>query len=286
MAKGGSTQQRGRKAAQSPAEARQNGNGSDLLAEAIAHEQQVARDADKAWEGWERRMAGENIQARSALASFPNAEFASFFYSELRPLLRRAIPPGFITSTGVVKGKPYASTGVKSVQVQIDRLDNVLRFCWGYEREFFDGGKRCEVHAWVGMSKAHPLVLRDGVGGVQQASTMGNLYKGSFTNAAKPCFARLGPGWEVYVGAADFDPDTDESAAEQQAKTEAAQEKDPNRPLSAPAVEKLRAAIEKAGLSEHLDVKLRGFGVATLEDLTAEQGVAMYEWADGAKGGE
>jgi hypothetical protein len=270
MAKGGATQQRGRKVAQSPAEPRQNGNGQpdhDALQQAIEYEQQIAYEARLIW-------ADED------------AEFATIF-PRLRALLRKPIPPAYVQHVGSVTGKPYESTGVKSVQVQMDRLDNVLGpENWGYERTFHDDGKLCEVVAWVGESREFALFVRDSFGGVDRASTRGNLFKGSFTNAAKPAFARLGPGWEVYVGAADFDPDTDESAAEQQAKTEQAQEKDPNRPLSAPAVEKLRAAIEKAGLSEHLDVKLRGFGVATLEDLTAEQGVAMYEWADGAKGGE
>jgi hypothetical protein len=272
MAKGGSTQQRGRKVAQSPAEGRQNGNGQpdhDALQQAIEYEQDIANKAREIW-----------LSAREQEAS---AEIGHVF-PLLRLLLRKPIPPAYVQHVDAVTGKPYESTGVKSVQVQMDRLDNVLGpENWGYERAFHDDGKLCEVVAWVGESRELALFVRDSFGGVDRASTRGNLFKGSFTNAAKPAFARLGPGWEVYVGAADFDPDTDESAAEQQAKTDAPLHKDPNRPLSEAAVDKLRKAVaEKALTDEDVQMKLRSFGVSAIEGLTAEQGVGFWEWVNGA----
>jgi hypothetical protein len=172
---------------------------TDMLAAAITHEEAIRAEAEA--------IRGDASELTPALLR------------KLRPLLRKPIPSAFIQSVGVVKGKPYESTGIKSVQVQMDRLDNVLGSdWWGYTRTFHDDGRLCEVVAWVGSDPERPLVRRDSFGGVNQASTTGNLYKGSFTNAAKPCFARLGPGWEVYVGATDFDPDTDAEAAQAQAE--------------------------------------------------------------------
>lgn len=182
---------------------RQNGTDEKAQAEAqalvaaIEHEEAIRVEAEE--------IRGEAQTLTPAL------------FLKLRPLLRRPIPRAFIQRVGPVSGKMYDSTGIKSVQVQMDRLDNVLSTqWWGYTREFSDNGKLCEVHAWIGSDPATPLVKRDSFGGVQNGQP-GNLYKGSFTNAAKPAFARLGPGWEVYVGAADYDPDTNEEAAAAQA---------------------------------------------------------------------
>jgi hypothetical protein len=255
--------------AQRAAKGRQNGSGSEgpnPLSEAIFHEQRVADEAAAIW----------------AEGNDPTLSITPRLYLRLRPLLRRAIPPGYIEHVGEVKGKPYKSTGVRSVQVQMDRLDNVLLpHNWGYSRVFSEGGKVCEVVAWIGQSRDEALVVRDSFGGVGQASTMGNLLKGAFTNAAKPAFARLGPAWEVYVGAADFDPDTDQSAAGAQAATEPQEDKDPNRPLSPAAVEKLQTAIEAKGIpATDVQMKLRGFGVESADKLTAEQGMGFWSWVN------
>jgi hypothetical protein len=120
------------------------------------------------------------------------------------------IPAGFIVTTGVVTGKPYESTGIKSLQVQIDRLDNVLTPArWGWTVEYEQDGQLAHARAWIGADPDEPFVVREARGGVNRGSTIGNLYKGSETNAAKLALARLGPGHEVYLGAADFDPDVD-----------------------------------------------------------------------------
>ncbi len=202
---------------------------------------------------------------------------------KLWPLLKRPIPPGFIQSVGAVTGKPYESTGVKSVQVLIDRMDAVLTpLGWWEQKTFEDGGKLAHVTVFVGSDRENPLFSRDSHGGVDRGSTVGNVYKGSYTNAAKLAFARVGPGHEIYLGAADLDPDTNETVAK-------AQEGDvQTRPemLSADRAENLAAIIEAAGLTDHLPNKLRSFGKKALTDLSLEQGMALYEWSrKGEQGG-
>lgn len=237
-----------------------NGGTPSPLAAAIAYEEAIREEAEAIW------TADEN-------AGDPSVE--AFIFRQLRPLLRRPIPTGFIEHVGEVTGKPYASDGVRSVQVQIDRLDNVLGpHNWGYEANHHSDGKRCYVKAWVGQA-SDPLFVRDSWGGMNRGSTEGNLFKGSFTNAAKLAFARLGPGWEVYVGAADFDPDTDEAAAKAQ---EGADDQPTEQKLTPEQAEKLQAIVEAAGLKDHLEMKLRQFGASKLTDLTVEQGMALWEW--------
>lgn len=165
--------------------------------QALAYEHQLADEAEKIRDG----------------ATVLTADL----FMQLVPLLKRPIPTGFISHTGVVKGKPYESTGVKSVQVLIDRMDNVLGPTnWRDRADFNDDGTLCEVTVEVLGPDREILLSRSSFGGVNQASTTGNRYKGSYTNAAKLAFARVGPGHEVYLGAVDFDPDVNEVMAEQQ----------------------------------------------------------------------
>ena len=181
----------------------QNGAAEKLdpLTEAILFEQEITQIAEG--------IRGEETVLTPALLS------------KLLPLLRKPIPQGFIVTTEATKGKPYKSTGIKSLQVQVNRLDNVLGpMNWSWLTTWEQEGRLAEVvaHIWQGHDEDRiALVTRRARGGVNQASTTGNLYKGSETNAAKLCLARLGVGWEVYVGATDFDPDVDPDAAEQQA---------------------------------------------------------------------
>lgn len=169
----------------------------DPLAEAIVHEEAIAAEAAE--------IRGEATDLDPAL------------FLKLWPLLRRPIPAGFIVSTPAVKGKPYESTGIKSLQVQIDRMNNVLTpLGWSHEVRYMDEGSLAEVIVTVG----DRLLSRSSYGGVNQASTTGNRYKGSETNAAKRAFAAVGPGHEVYLGAVDLDPDVSEDAAKAQEQTE------------------------------------------------------------------
>lgn len=188
----------------SPKAAGSNGNGpQDALAAAIAFEAEIADTA--------KGIRGDATELTPAL------------FMELLPLLRKPIPQGFIVTTGVVTGKPYASTGIKSLQVQINRLDNVLGpLNWSWHTVWSEDGKLATVTVNVFGEGETTLVQRQARGGVDRGSTIGNVHKGSETNAAKLAFARLGVGWEVYVGATDFDPDTDEDAAKEQAKPDPA----------------------------------------------------------------
>lgn len=175
---------------------------SDIaLADAIASEQQIAQEAAA-------------IREKSDDQALTPALFL-----ELYPLLCKPIPAGFIQKIGATKGKPYISTGIRSVQVQIDRMNNVLTPLWWRDMvEYEDGGKLATVTVIVGdyqRPDLEPLVIRSSRGGVGQGSGIGNIYKGSYTNAAKLAFARLGPGHEVYLGAADLDPDVNQEVADQ-----------------------------------------------------------------------
>jgi len=173
------------------------------MAEAVRYEQTIAEEA--------AQIRGESTVLTPDL------------FLRLYPLLCRPIPQGFIQRVPPTKGKPYPSTGIRSVQVQIDRMNNVLTPLWWWDSaEHEDAGKLCTVTVSVGLRADTPLVLAStsSKGGVGQASNAGNLYKGSYTNAAKLAFARLGVGHEVYVGATDFDPDVDRDLAEAQGAAE------------------------------------------------------------------
>lgn len=137
-------------------------------------------------------------------------------FQKLWPLLCRPIQPAFIQSVAATKGKPYPSTGIRSVQVQVDRMNNVLTpLWWWYEDEYSLEGKLCAVTVFVGDGSHREdfLLARSSRGGVQQGSSVGNIHKGSFTNACKLAFARLGVGHEVYIGATDLDPDVSDEVA-------------------------------------------------------------------------
>jgi hypothetical protein len=241
-----------------------NGNGKpagDPLAEAIAYEAALAEEA-------------------AAIRGDAN-DLTFELFTRLQPLLRRPIPPGFIVTTPKTDGKPYPSTGIKSVQVQIDRMDNVLSpLWWGFTDTYEDEGKLCRVEVVVNVEDRE--IRRASWGGVNRGSTFGNLRKGSFTNAAKRALAMLGPGHEVYLGAADFDPDVDPDAAKEQAK--APGEVEP-RTLPAEKVETLKATITEAGLDPFLEMKLRSFGVAAIEDLSVEQGIELWQWVQSERAG-
>lgn len=211
---------------QAPASA----NGADPidpLAEAIIYEQAIADEAAE--------IRGESAGLTAEL------------FMRLWPLLKRPIPAGFIETLPSGPGKPYESTGVRSVQVQIDRMNNVLGpLDWNYSDEYEQEGKLAKVTVRVFFGAEE--ITRTARGGVNQGSTLGNIYKGSFTNAAKLAFARLGPGHEVYLGAADLDPDTDAAAASRQDEVPA--------PEVSPAGQKLaKEVVDRAwdlGVKQHL----------------------------------
>jgi hypothetical protein len=186
-------------------------------------------------------------------------------FMELWPLLCEPIPSGFIKSIGVVSGKPYESTGISSVQVQVDRMNNVLSPLWWHDHvEYHDGGTiaHVEVHVRDGAGDAEPLIVREAWGGVDRGSTKGNVYKGSQTNAAKLAFARLGPGHEVYLGATDLDPDVNAQVGGSTSRRPTGDA----RPLPKASRDKMIAEVTSAG--KNLDVVLGAVGLERVEDAT------------------
>jgi hypothetical protein len=184
------------------------GSSNDVVASALwgnindakAYEQQIADDAAV--------IRGEGFEG-----------LTRELYLKLWPLLRKPIHAGHVIHSTRGKGKPYASDGVKSVQVLIDRMDAVLTpMCWAYRETYHNDGKVCQVEVVVWLKDGESIVTRSSWGGVNQGSTQGNVYKGSFTNAAKPAFARIGPGHEIYAGEIDFDPDVNPDIAAQQGR--------------------------------------------------------------------
>lgn len=232
---------------------------STNLDEALNDEQAIAEEAAKLREG----TAGLDRE----------------LFQRLWPLLRKPIPGGFIKTIGVVKGKPYDSTGVSSVQVQIERMDNVLGpLAWRDRVEYSEGGKLAHVTVDVIDKDGDVLVSRESWGGVNQASTIGNLHKGSYTNAAKLAFARVGPGHEVYLGATDLDPDVHEKAAAEQAR--------PQRGSDAPVGprllrdderERVAKAIEELNLGEKsVALLLASVGVEDIASMTTADAFELH----------
>lgn len=252
-----------------PADTEATERPTNPLADAITSEAAIGAEAQK--------IRGDATEITPAL------------FLELWPLLRRPIPPALIVTTGIVKGKPYPSTGVKSLQVLTDRMGLVLTpLWWWHEVEYLDAnpaGSLAAVTVFVGMRYTEPRVVlcqASSRGGVDRASTVGNLYKGSLTNAAKRAFAEIGPGHEVYLGATDLDPDVSEDAARAQERPEKQPEK--QAPIGAERAAKLSDIVARSPLTA-MDVanKLRAFGIKSLAEATEAQGLAVVEWVEAAK---
>lgn len=233
------------------------------LAKAIAHEAEIATEA-----------TGIRGEAR---------ELTLDLWNRLRPLLLKPIPGAFIVSTTSGKGKPYASTGVKSVHVLTGRMDAVLTPFWWHERVEYlgdgaDRGKLCRVEVLVGGDPERPVFRRESYGGVNQASTIGNLYKGSYTNAAKRAYASVGPGHHVYMGAADLDPDTDADAAKQQAASGGS---GGDTDLSEDQRQRVLAAFADAGVTDdEIQLFLRAVGLDSPEDMRLSHAVKLRDLLD------
>lgn len=249
----------------------------DPLQEAIAYEERIAAEAAE--------IRGDATELTPTLLT------------QLLPLLKRPIPQGFIKSVGKVTGKPYESTGVASVQVQIERMDNVLTpVWWRDDHEYSEQGKLCFVTVFVGNLGEPPMVSRSSMGGVDRASTIGNLYKGSYTNAAKLALARVGPGHEVYLGATDLDPDVHQQTAEQQGQAPPPQQSgqvNPDTPITRALAneivdaawvwelqDKLPLAIAHVTDGDPGDMSERKQAVAVVAKLNIAQATKVKTWID------
>ncbi len=155
------------------------------------------------------------LRYRAAEIRGEATELTPDLFLALWPLLLEPIPEAYIQRIPPVKGKPYESTGIRSVQVQVNRMNNVLTpLGWHDHVDYEMDGKLAKVTIVVVGVKSEPMFSRSSYGGVNQGSTTGNIYKGSYTNAAKRAFAMVGPGHEVYLGAADLDPDVNAEVAD------------------------------------------------------------------------
>lgn len=183
-----------------------------------------ARDADR---------------ADRAAAIFTDARYSGTLTAgmlrKLTPLLREPISPRDIVTTGPAeKGKPIVTTGIRSVQVQVDRLTEVLGGAhFRLIPHHTADGTRCRMHVVIGndlqwcrldrsdangslvpytvlegttvVRESDILVHADGWGGHNRGTAPGDVWKGSETNAGKRVIARVGPGAHVY--ALDFEDD-------------------------------------------------------------------------------
>jgi hypothetical protein len=240
----------------------------DPLAHAIASEQMIRERAET--------IRGNKPLDRAMLR-------------QLMPLLMEPIPAPFIQKVGKVKGKPYESTGIKSVQVQMDRLSNVLGPSnWGYLDEYEESGRLCKVAVQIIDDEGNPLVTRTSFGGVDHASNLGNLYKGSFTNAAKLAIARLGPGHEVYIGFTDLDPDVSEEAAaaaasvaDRQQEAQARASKPKGETLTDEQLDEVRTIFKARQVTaEEWRMFLLSHGVERTADLPTGAFEAAKEWLE------
>lgn len=141
-------------------------------------------------------------------------------HAALLDLLYVPIPDGYIKFTPPVTGKPYASTGLGSVQPQIDQMNAVLGCHWRALTHFEDAGQTCKAVVVLGNNlaavslapdgglvigdTAEVLVIQDGWGSHERGSR-GNIMKGATTNALKRVLAACGPGANVYR--LDIDPE-------------------------------------------------------------------------------
>lgn len=221
----------------------------------------------------EESIAGEASEIRGDAT-----ELTPTLFFRLWPLLRRPIPRGFIRSVGVVAGKPYDSTGVRSEQVLINRMNNVLTPLWWWDEvEWFEDGKVAEVTICVGEMGGRVLLKRSSRGGVNKGSTLGNIFKGSKTNASKRAFAAVGPGHEIYLGAADLDPDTDPDAAKQQDRSIPAEEMR----LTDAQRQRVLVAFVDAGIADdELQLFLRSVGLDSADDMQLSHALALREKLD------
>jgi hypothetical protein len=255
----------------------------------------------------------EEIATRAAEARGEATELTPELFLDLHEMLCEPIPEGFIKYVPrLEKGKPYESTGIKSVQVQIDRMNNVLTPLWWWaEREYTDGGKVCRVDIYVGnrnkatdvseaileavagggtlnlpSAKEQVLAHVTSYGGVDRGSSTGNVYKGSFTNAAKIGFAQLGLGHEIYLGAVDLELDVNPEASDE---PEAAGAGEPIGTAAAkelvdrawkvkPAKDNLRRAATYAAGRDVGEIGTKKAATEALASLTFPQSEKLDEW--------
>jgi hypothetical protein len=217
-------------------------------------------------------------------------------FLKLWPLLREPIPEGFLVEATRGEGKPYDSKGIRSVQIPVDRMDAVLTpLWWWYEHTYEQGGKLCLVTVNIGTFGERVLVSRSSYGGMNRGSTEGNLYKGTFTNAAKRAFALIGPGHEIYAGAADYEPDVSPAAAREQVRRDTEAVPSSDEPVSPEKAAELVDAAWVIGMKDKLgeaisfvvgadvgDCSNMRAATAAMRSLTPMQAAKVERWLNKA----
>ncbi len=203
-----------------------------------AEQNGAAVDTKSQTELRELREEAEKIKAENEYKGNLTADI----FNALQELLYRPIPARFIKHTPPGQGHQFEQTGVKSVQVQLDRLNAVLG-----PQHFrpltmhTDGGTICKAVVVVGnnlqwaqldesgklvpytvipsggngavtVKEADVIAERHGWGGWKRGTQPGDVYKASETNALKRVLARFGPASEVYTQ--DFEDDPEDTAPE------------------------------------------------------------------------
>lgn len=187
--------------------------------EAAAYEEQIRADADAIW------------------VDHGSPNLTRGLFVRLYPLLRLPIHPGHIIATSRATGKPYESDGVRSVQVLVDRMNNVLTpMWWRVTRQYESGSTECLATVRVFDFQGNVLAEGESWGGMERANTKGNLRKASYTNAAKIAFAAIGPAHEIYTQAIDYDPDLLPGAIDDQNTAPAVREAVAAAPAARPEV--------------------------------------------------
>lgn len=150
-------------------------------------------------------------------------------FARLESLLSRPTPAVYVEHTpveykedGKPKGLPFATTGIKSIQFQIDRMNAVLGLMgWRSLLHYTQGGVLVKAVVVVGndlhlcslakdtgelewwkevggeMKLATIITTREGWGGFQMR-TIGDTHKAGETNTLKRVLARMGPGNDVF----------------------------------------------------------------------------------------
>lgn len=207
---------------------------------------------------------------------------------ELEVLLREPIDPKYIERTPPTSGKPYESTGVKSVQVQVDRMNDVLGAAhWRSLIHYAEGGTVCKAVVVVGNNlvdakldaegnlergDADILVVRDGWGGHSRGSGKGDILKGAETNTLKRVIARVGPGCDIYR--LDYDLDTHGHGPEYQPGAAAAAEAQVGVKKATPGQQRMiRARASAVGVSDAqlCNIILRAAGSPLKSDSEANE---------------
>ena len=137
-------------------------------------------------------------------------------FRDLRPVLSKPTPSRYIQHVPWMPAKPYVSTGLRSLQYQIDYMNAVLgRAHWRELRHYpaEDRGHLVKVIVVVGNdlhladidaqgnlvpNEAEVIAMQAEWGSVTNASSLGDARKGSATNALKRAFASFGPGADVF----------------------------------------------------------------------------------------